>query len=92
MKKKKKRRFLEGNPKICYFKPQGVPLKALEEITLNHDEFETLRLHDVIKLNQTKSASQMQISQPTFARILDRAYKKIALALIEGKAIRIEKE
>ena len=47
---------------------------------------------DVDGLEQTKAAEKMKISQPTFARILDSAYKKIADALIKGKAIRIEQK
>jgi predicted DNA-binding protein (UPF0251 family) len=38
---------------------------------------------------QTKAADKMKVSQPTFARILDSAYKKIAQAIIKGKAIKI---
>jgi predicted DNA-binding protein (UPF0251 family) len=33
----------------------------------------------------------MNISQPTFARILQKAHQKIAHAIITGKAIRIYK-
>lgn len=87
-----KPRFLRGNPKIGYFKPQGIPLKNLEEVILMPDEFEAIKLHDGDDLDQTSAAKKMLISQPTFARILNRAYKKIAQALIQGKAIRIEKK
>ncbi len=87
----RKRRFLRGDPKVSYFKPRGIPLRSLMEISLGPDEFEAIKLHDVDGLNQTDSAKQMKISQPTFARILNRAYKKIATALVEGKAIKIEK-
>jgi len=62
----------------------------LEEVVLRADELEALKLYDVDGLEQTKAAEKMKISQPTFARILDSAYKKIADALIKGKAIRIE--
>lgn len=85
-----KPRFLESSPKIIYFKPRGIPLKSLEEVILLSDEFEAIRLYDVEALDQTTAAQKMGISQPTFARILDRAYKKIAQALVHGKAIRIE--
>ena len=91
MVKPRKPRFLQGNPTVSYFKPQGIPLRVLEEIVLNPDEFEAIKLHDIYNLNQTQVAELMHISQPTVARILDRAYKKIAQALVQGKAIRIEK-
>lgn len=62
----------------------------LEEVVLLPDELEGLKLHDINGLEQVAGAKKMKVSQPTFARILDGAYKKIAEALIKGKAIRIE--
>jgi predicted DNA-binding protein (UPF0251 family) len=79
------------DPGVVYFKPQGVPLRFLEEVVLEPDELEALKLYEVDGLDQTASADKMKISQPTFARILDSAHKKIADALIKGKAIRVEK-
>lgn len=84
-------RCLRFKPNIYYFKPRGVPLRELEEIILQPDELEALKLHDIDGLEQKKAAKKMKISQPTFARTLDSAYKKIAQAIIKGKAIRIEK-
>jgi uncharacterized protein len=82
-------RRLRFNPEVLYFKPRGVPMSSLEEEELFHDELEALKLHDVDGLDQIKSAQKMKISQPTFGRILDSAYKKIATAIIKGKAIKI---
>jgi predicted DNA-binding protein (UPF0251 family) len=56
------------------------------------DELEALKLHDVDGLEHVQAAKKMKISQPTFGRILDNAYKKLADALIKGKAIRIEEQ
>lgn len=84
-------RCLRFNPRVYYFKPRGIPLRMLEEVTLAPDELEAIKLHDVNRLEQKKAAKKMKISQPTFARTLDRAYKKIADALINGKSVRIEK-
>jgi len=78
------------NPNVYYFKPRGVPLRALEEVVLAPDELEALKLHDVDGLDQLGAAKKMKISQPTFARIIDATYKKIAEALIKGKAIKLE--
>lgn len=85
-------RCLRFKPNVYYFKPQGIPLRLLEEVLLGADELEALKLYDVDGLEQTKAAKKMNISQPTFARILDSAYKKIADALIKGKAICIEEK
>jgi predicted DNA-binding protein (UPF0251 family) len=79
------------NPGVTYFKPQGIPLRLLKEVILMPDEVEALKLYEVDELEQIKAAGKMKISQPTFARILNSANKKIATALIEGKAIRMEK-
>lgn len=84
-------RCLRFNPEVVYFKPRGVPLSELEEIELLPDELEALKLHDVDNLDQINAAQRMNISQPTFGRILDKAYKKIAQAIIKGMAIRISK-
>ena len=63
----------------------------LEEVVLLPDEVEALKLYEVNGFDQTQAANKMKISQPTFARILGMANKKVAEALIKGKAIRIEK-
>jgi predicted DNA-binding protein (UPF0251 family) len=92
MTRPKKDRCLKFNPEVLYFKPRGIPLSVLEEEELFHDELEALKLHDVDGLDQIKAAKKMNVSQPTFGRILDKAYKKIATAIIKGKAIKITKE
>ncbi|MBD3238361.1 MAG: DUF134 domain-containing protein [Candidatus Moranbacteria bacterium] len=84
-----KKRKIAFNPKICYFKPQGVPLKILKEIQLSHDEVEALRLKYLQGFDQTVCAQKMKISQSTFQRILAKTNKKIARALIQGQAIKI---
>jgi len=86
-----KPRLIKGCPQVFYFKPQGIPLSFLEEIVLMSDEFEAINLYLIDDLDQTGAAKKMGISQPTFARILQRAHKKIAQAIVFGKAIRIEK-
>lgn len=84
-------RCLDFDPKVYYFKPRGIPMMQLEEVVLLADEVEAIKLYEVDELNQIDAARKMKISQPTFARILDSANKKIAQAIIKGKAIRIEK-
>jgi predicted DNA-binding protein (UPF0251 family) len=90
MPRRKIPRRLRFDPDVLYFKPRGIPLRVLEEVILHADEVEALKLHDFDGLDQTQSAEKMEISQPTFGRILNSAYKKIAEAIITGKAIRIE--
>ena len=54
-------------------------------------EFEALRLVDVNNTPQEEAANNMEVSQPTFSRILSSARKKVADAIINGKAIKIIK-
>jgi predicted DNA-binding protein (UPF0251 family) len=92
MSKHKIPRCLRFNPGVYYFKPQGIPLRLLEEVVLLPEELEALKLYEVDGLEETEAAKEMKISQPTFARILASANKKVSEALIKGKAIRIEKQ
>ncbi|MGB9763484.1 MAG: DUF134 domain-containing protein [Minisyncoccia bacterium] len=75
--------------KSCFFKPQGIPLRNLELVILTIEEAEALRLKHLLGLDQIEAAKKMGISQPTFQRTLSSAYKKIAEALVKGKAIKI---
>ncbi|MEW5921513.1 MAG: DUF134 domain-containing protein [Bacillota bacterium] len=77
-------------PHLTFFKPAGVPLKYLQEISLGFEELEAIRLKDLEGLEQEACAVRMGISRPTFHRIIVQARQKLARALIEGKAIRIE--
>lgn len=77
-------------PEVVYFKPRGIPLSLLKEVDLTVDEFETLRLADLENLEQTEAAKKMKVSQSTFQRILTNARKKLAEAVVLGKAIRVE--
>ena len=91
MTRPKKLRFCRCRPSANYYKPVGIPLRHLDEVVLEDDEIEALKLHDVDNLDHMQAAKKMRISQPTFGRIINGAYKKVAEALVKGKAIRIEK-
>jgi len=67
-------------------------MKILEEIVIFPDEVEALKLHDIDGLEQLDAAKKMGISQSTFARTLDKVYKKLAEGIINGKAIKIADE
>ena len=83
-------RRIEGEPEVRYFKPQGVPLVELQDVRLALDEFEAVRLSDLEGMQQEDAAARMQISRQTFGNILTSARRKIADALVNGKALRIE--
>jgi uncharacterized protein len=77
-------------PEVKYFKPAGIPIRNIEEVCLSIEEVEAIRLKDLEGLEQEESAEMMNISRPTFHRVLNSAHTKIAEALFSGKAIKIE--
>ena len=83
-------RKVEVLPPASYFKPAGVPLRDLLEVSIGIEEVEALRLRDVQGLEQEECAETMSISRPTFHRVLASARRKVADALTNGKALRIE--
>ena len=86
------RRFrrVHSKPNITFFKPAGVRMVDLEESVISIDEFEAVRLKDFENLDQDDCAKKMDISQPTFHRLILSARKKISEAIVKGKAIKIE--
>ena len=86
----KKYRNIWFNHQSRFFKPSGIPMSELEEIVLQEDELETLRLKNIEWLDIVKWAEEMKISKSTFARIYNNAVLKISDALINGKAIKID--
>jgi predicted DNA-binding protein (UPF0251 family) len=90
MPRPKKYRCIKCKPDANYFKPRGIPLVDLEEITLTTDEIEAISLADYEGLYQEAAAIKMKISRQTFGRILNAAHRKIAECLIKGKALKIE--
>lgn len=85
-----KRRRIRGRPNSSYFKPSGKRMIDLEETLLSMPEFEAIRLVDLEEISQEQAGVKMQISQSTLSRILKTGRKKIADAIVNGKAIKIE--
>jgi predicted DNA-binding protein (UPF0251 family) len=83
-------RNIVSQPKSYYFKPRGIPLCRLEEITLAADEFQALKYYDSDGKSQIEAAGLMGISRQTFGNIISSVRKKIAEALVHGKALKIE--
>lgn len=84
-----KKRHIAQPPRILSYKPAGIPRRNLEQIRLTVDEYEAFRLADFKNLDQEHAALCMQVSRPTFARILGNARHKIASALVLGEEILI---
>lgn len=82
---------IKFKPNVLYFKPQGVPIRNLKIVDLFLEEVEAYRLRNIKELDQQVAAKKMNTSTSTYQRILYSANKKIADALINGKAIKIIK-
>jgi uncharacterized protein len=65
-------------------------MHELEVVVMTLDEFEALRQADLVGLYQEQAAEQMGVSRPTFSRIVESAHRKVADALVHGKALRME--
>ena len=89
MARPKKYRKINCNPAVLYFKPQGIPMSVLDEIILEPDELEAIRLADLLGLSQEESAEKMNISRATFGRIINSAHLKVADGILNGKALHI---
>ena len=86
----KKCRWVETEPGVTFFKPRGIPLRSLQQIVITVDELEAMRLADFLEMTQEEVAQRMQVSRPTVTRMLSRAHRVVAEALVHGKAICIE--
>jgi predicted DNA-binding protein (UPF0251 family)/DNA-directed RNA polymerase subunit RPC12/RpoP len=85
-----KLRRIEHIPAIPYFIPSETDIAELPENILKLEELEAIRLKDLEGLEQEECAEKMEVSRPTFQRILLSAREKVADSLINGKMIHIE--
>jgi predicted DNA-binding protein (UPF0251 family) len=84
-------RYVNGMPGKTCFRPDGVASSSCpQEVFLNLDEYESLRLADLEGFYQEQAASRMNVSRQTFGRIVEAARRKVADALVNGKTLRIE--
>ena len=85
-----KSRCIEHVPEVTVFKPAGVPARELEQTQVDLDELEAIRLVDGEGLDHEEAGKRMGVSRATVGRILEKVRKKIAEALLNGKALVIE--
>lgn len=85
-----KERNVYSPPNIQRFKPAGIPASQLETVAMTLDEYEAIRLADYEGLEHLEASQKMNVSRPTFTRLIDRARKKMGKVLIEGSELIIE--
>ncbi|PIE91347.1 MAG: hypothetical protein CR997_01355 [Acidobacteria bacterium] len=83
-------RTIHCKPDANYYKPKGIPLRELEEVVLGLDESEAIRLADLEGMTQEEVSEWMHISRATVGRILETGRRKLADAITNGKALKIE--
>lgn len=76
-------------PPCCQFNPHNLKPQQ-ESITLLAEEVEALYLMDLLELYQEEAALKMEVSRPTFARIIKSARNKVALAILGGHTLHLE--
>ncbi len=77
-------------PPAVGYKPAGVSLGEIEEVEVSFAEMEAIRLVDAEQLDMGEAADKMAVSRTTFFRIVNSARHKVATALWQGSALRIE--
>lgn len=85
----RKKKIVHEQPRIDHFSPNGRPGKLDETIVVT-EEYEALRLHDYLGMQQNEAARMMGISQQSFSRIVRTARKKLSGAIVTASVIRIE--
>ena len=90
MARPRKMRSVNRPPQFKAFKPAGIRSRFLEDLPLELDELEAIRLADHEGLDHNESAERMGISRSTFSPLVEKARHKVACFLIEGNCLTIE--
>lgn len=85
MPRKKRNRRIQMPPVIKGMSVFGVRGRKSNEVILNIEEYETIRLLDYQNLTQEEAATLMDVSRPTLTRIYEEARNKVATAFVEGR-------
>jgi predicted DNA-binding protein (UPF0251 family) len=90
MPRPQRNRSVHKPPVFSEFKPMGINPRMLGQTTLSLDEYEAFRLADSLGLSHAEAAEEMEISRPTFTRLIEQARKKISELIIDGNILTIE--
>lgn len=87
MPRSKLQRKVIAPPRFKGFKPYGCVNHDENPVELLYEEYEAIKLADYKLMNHQEAAVLMGISRATFARIYEKARRKIAHALVETREI-----
>jgi predicted DNA-binding protein (UPF0251 family) len=90
MSRPRNNRIVQKPPIFTEFKPTGIAGRLLNQTALSLDEYEAFRLADHLGLSHAEAAEEMEISRPTFTRLIEEARKKIADLIINGSMLIID--
>jgi len=76
-------------PEAGEFVPKG-STHGEEAVLLQVDEYEAIRLIDLFGLTQEECAAQMEVARTTVTSIYERARRKLADAIVNGKRLIIQ--
>lgn len=88
MGREKTKRNLTYKPAFKDFIPQNKPYTGIT--LLLDEEMEAIYLMDILNLYQEEAAKRMEVSRPTFTRVLKNARQKLTRALVYGNKISIQ--
>ena len=75
-----------AEPEYGSFVPEGgIAQSGVVELSL--DEYETVRLIDLLRLTHEQCAAEMLISRTTVTEIYERARQKLADSVVNGKRL-----
>ncbi|MCG8635617.1 MAG: DUF134 domain-containing protein [Desulfobacterales bacterium] len=87
MPRPKRRRRIMSRPAVDTFGPETASQR--EGIILSLEEFEAIRLIDYDGMDQSGAAEVMGVSRQTVGRILKAGRSKVAMALVEGRGLKV---
>ncbi len=87
MARPQRQRRICQEPEYAVFSPEGVPTD--QAVILQCDEFEAIRLVDLLGLTHEQCALRMDISRTTVTEVYESARRKIAQALVLGRGLQI---
>ena len=85
-----RKRIIKEPPLLDLFKPVGTSMKTAKKVIMTLDELEALRFADYRQLEHLEASKRMNISRPTFTRLINKARHKLSLVLLEGCVLKIE--
>jgi len=77
-------------PQHTRFGPLGCGKNLPQPIAMTVDEYETIRLIDLMELSQEQCAEQMHVARTTIQMIYSSARKKLAISLTAGQPLDIQ--